>query len=229
MWLHLLGALLAFGAGGLNMSGNTFLSRRLPGIPGSGQIPFFQGQGHRRVVLFARFVMSVLVFVFLALAIGLSTKARLNKPSNSTRLSTVPGSGKWDSSMTGYGFHVASSLSEWFTALLITLYSLTFYYEFKHVRIGLPLIQRVEPSPLLPSFSSCTPSSSSSCCLGGGGDVGRGALTTNCLHSCGTSACLEMDKKTTSASSTGLTTTESSATATATTVASPMLTQGEAV
>ena len=224
MWLHLLGALLAFGAGGLNMSGNTFLSQRLPGIPGSGQIPFFQGQGHRRVVLFARLVMSVLVFVFLALAIGLSTKARLNKPSNSTRLSTVPGSGKWDSSMTGYGFHVASSLSEWFTALLITLYSLTFYYEFKHVRIGLPLIQRVEPSPLLPSSAT---SLSSACCLGGGS--GRGALTTNCLHSCGTSACLEMDKKTTSASSTGLTTTESSATATATTVASPMLTQGEAV
>ncbi|XP_005102567.2 DNA damage-regulated autophagy modulator protein 1 [Aplysia californica] len=136
--IHLLGALMAFGVGGVYMWLHTYLSYRLPDIP-----------GWIRSLCHLRLFMSALCSCCGCLTASLGVIAESHRNSSNARTSQ-PGSGKWHSGMEAYDIHIGSTSFEWATAGLISLYFLSFVVEFHHIDIGLPVISvttQVQPRP----------------------------------------------------------------------------------
>jgi len=129
--VHLLGALMAFGVGGLYMWIQTFVSYRMPQIPGT-----------VKLVCHLRLLMAFLATVSMFLTFGFAGVAAAEN--NNTKTSE-PGSGIWYPHMKGYDNHVASASFEWAMAGLISLYFLSFAFEFRHLHIGLPAITIATP------------------------------------------------------------------------------------
>ncbi|XP_048727148.2 uncharacterized protein LOC125645592 [Ostrea edulis] len=131
---HIFGALLAFIVGGAYFCTQTFISWKVPDIPGSTKTT--------RVI---RLLICILYCCFAVIGIVtfLVSKSKLRPEKISTRL--------WTASYKGYAEHVTSAVMEWLGSFLICAYAATFTPEFKHLKLTSTLQIGSTPSELLPS------------------------------------------------------------------------------
>lgn len=128
--VHLFGAFLAFGFGIVYSCLQTYLSFKLPEIPGS-----------TRSIRRGRAVICVLDVVFLIILVVATPVAFQDRPTNPR---------KWTPDEPGYGPHLTSTISEWIIAFLVCLYLATFTPEFKYFELIKPTISfREIPSKIV--------------------------------------------------------------------------------
>ncbi|XP_061183293.1 uncharacterized protein LOC133191561 [Saccostrea echinata] len=120
--VHLIGAFLAFVIGAFYCCLQTYLSFKLPDIPGSS-----------RKLILARLIICVLDFSFMITILIASRLANEDKPKDLKPRC-------WTSDKPGYAAHLTSTISEWIIAFLTCLYVATFTPEFKHFELIKPKI-----------------------------------------------------------------------------------------
>lgn len=116
VWIvHMIGAFLAFVFGGVYCCLQTYLSFKLPNIPGS-----------TRNLRIGRLVICVLDFAFM---VAIFVTFRFTKSSSSIR------PGCWTTKEPGMSACLASTISEWIISFLTCIYVATFTPEFKYFEL----------------------------------------------------------------------------------------------
>ncbi|XP_052697016.1 uncharacterized protein LOC128175432 [Crassostrea angulata] len=118
--VHLIGAFFAFGMGLVYCCLQTYLSFKLPDIPGSSR--------NLRVGRLAICILDAVFILTLMIAAAFTIGERPNNPR------------KWTPDEPMYGAHLTSTISEWLMAFLTCLYLATFTPEFKYFEMIKPEI-----------------------------------------------------------------------------------------
>ncbi|XP_062583347.1 uncharacterized protein LOC134245103 [Saccostrea cucullata] len=142
--VHLIGAFLAFLIGTVYCCVQTYLSYKLPEMPGSS-----------RNLRLARFIICVLTFIFMIVLLVAGRYAMNDNPNRSNKdipIGLSPGD-------KGYSAHLTSTISEWIIAFLICLYVATFTPEFRYFEMIKPKVtfrQKCVRSGIAPADQSNT-------------------------------------------------------------------------
>ncbi|XP_060069053.1 DNA damage-regulated autophagy modulator protein 2-like [Ylistrum balloti] len=118
--VHIIGAFMAFGIGGLYCFVQTGMSFKMPELPGA--TPFIKK---------IRVLLCVLDIIFFILTFS---------GSESTGIGNHIYHMKWKPTEKGYAEHLVATISEWLMAIFIVMYFVTFYKEFNKFRLTSPQV-----------------------------------------------------------------------------------------
>lgn len=119
--VHLFGAFLAFGIGGIYCYIQTWISYKLPDMPGTSKFS--------RTTRLILCIADISLIITLVVASNLASKHA--PPDHENRM-------KWGPSDPGYAEHLVSTIAEWLMAIVTVAYFLTFTKEFTKFRLNAP-------------------------------------------------------------------------------------------
>ncbi|KAK7499959.1 hypothetical protein BaRGS_00008807 [Batillaria attramentaria] len=126
--VHLIGAFLAFGIGSVYLWLHTYISYKAQSLP-----------GHKSYLRHFRLVTSFVITVSFTLVVVFAVRA-----------GSKPEGKHWSASDKGFSDHVASTALEWVGAFLSAAYFASFFEEFRHFHVTLPV--EFSESPVLDSY-----------------------------------------------------------------------------
>ncbi|XP_044756909.1 DNA damage-regulated autophagy modulator protein 2 [Coccinella septempunctata] len=122
--VHLIGATFAFGVGGVYLCFQSYISFKIYPLVGNKTLNWI-----RVILAVGTLIFFVLVFLFAIIAAIVGKNAG-NEHAEET-INT-----KWTSDQAGWGWHFASTLSEWILAFCMLQYLATYAYDFRGLTLN---------------------------------------------------------------------------------------------